>query len=426
MRLRFFLTAFVQIFLVIIVAAQPGKKIDAREVARIEAVLSADDMQGRKVFTPGIEKAGDFIAAEFKAIGLSPYQGLTNYKQSFETRRTKFISASGKINEEDIATKNIIGFSTEEKINITEKSGWEVSYIKPEDDLIPTITEMTSANKEILIMVPTSFSSKFSSLKRFKRSDDKKTASILFVMSDQKAESFNIQFEQEVNKYTLTNIIGILPGKTKPNEYVVFSGHYDHLGIGKPNADADSIFNGANDDAAGITGVISLANYFKHKNDNQRSIIFVAFTAEETGGFGSKHFSSTINPDDVVAMCNIEMIGTQSQWGTNSAYVTGFDRSDLMPIMQKNIDSSIFKYYGDPYIKQNLFYRSDNATLAALGVPAHTISTSDMDNDKTYHTQKDEFSTLDMNNMTRVIEAIGKSFSTIIEGKDTPSRIPKR
>ena len=426
MNFRITLVALLQMIFAGIAAAQPGKKINEKEVARIEATLSADDMQGRKVFTEGIEKAGDFIANEFKTIGLGAFQGLTNYKQTFETKRTKFISATGKINGQEIAARDMIGFSDEEKINITEQSGWELKYVKEGEDLLASVTAIAANNKPSVILVSTSFSSRFFSLKRFKRSDSKKTAPILFVLSDVQVFNFSLQFEQEVNTYKLTNIIGILPGKTKPDEYVVFSGHYDHLGIGKANAEGDSIYNGANDDAAGITGVISLANYFKQKKDNQRSIIFVAFTAEETGGFGSKHFSGTINPDDVVAMCNMEMIGTQSQWGTNSAYITGFDKSDLINIMQKNVDSASFKFHGDPYVKQNLFYRSDNATLAALGVPAHTISTSNMDNDKTYHTQKDEFSSLDMKNMTMVIEAIGKSFTTIISGKDTPSRIPKR
>lgn len=423
---RIFLVAASQLLMMSICKAQPGKTINEKEVIRIEKTLSADDMQGRKVYTVGIDKAADFIVSEFKAIGLSAYPNVTGYKQTFENIRTKFISATGKINDSEIESRNIIGVSEVEKLIATDQSGWDVNYVKADEDLYATITVISNTDKPTLVIISTSFASKFSALKRFKRTDSKKKNPLLFVLSDEKANTFSFQFEQEVNKYQLTNVIGMLPGKTKPNEYVVFSGHYDHLGIGKPNAAGDSIFNGANDDAAGTTGVIALANYFKHKNDNQRSIIFVAFTAEEVGGFGSKHFSGTINPDNVVAMANIEMIGTQSQWGTNSAYLTGFDRSDLMGIMQKNIDSSIFKFYGDPYTKQNLFYRSDNATLAALGVPAHTISTSNMDNDTTYHTQGDEFSTLDLENMTRVIEAIGKSFSSIIAGKDTPSRIPKR
>ncbi len=83
----------------------------------------------------------------------------------------------------------------------------------------------------------------------------------------------------------LFNIAGIIPGKTKPNEYVVFSGHYDHLGILKP-VQGDSIANGADDDASGTTAVIELAKYFKKLNDNARTLIFVAFTAEEIGEYG--------------------------------------------------------------------------------------------------------------------------------------------
>ncbi len=83
----------------------------------------------------------------------------------------------------------------------------------------------------------------------------------------------------------------MIPGISKPEEYVIFSAHYDHLGIGKPDAKGDSIYNGANDDASGTTAVIYLAKYFNQIHNNQRTLIFVAFTAEEIGEFGSAYFS---------------------------------------------------------------------------------------------------------------------------------------
>ncbi|HMD00286.1 MAG TPA: M28 family peptidase, partial [Ferruginibacter sp.] len=164
--------------------------------------------------------------------------------------------------------------------------------------------------------------------------------------------------------------------------------------------------------------------YFSQIKNNERSIIFVAFTAEEMGGYGSHYFSQQFNPDQVVAMFNIEMIGTESKWGTNSAYITGYDKSDMGKILQANLADSKFHFEPDPYPKQNLFLRSDNATLAELGVPAHTISTSKMDSEKFYHTQEDEIETLDMNNMVEIIKAIALSSRSILSGKDTPSRIP--
>jgi len=284
--------------------AQNG--IQQSEVTRIETELASDAMEGRGMFTPGIEKASAFIEGEFKRIGLTRYKDLTSYSQDFLIKGKK-------------------------------------------------------AN----------------------------------------------------------NVIGIIPGKSKPNEYVIFSGHYDHLGM-KESGD-DKIYNGANDDASGITAV----DFFKQKNDNERTLVFVAFTGEETGGYGSAFFSNSINADEVVAMFNIEMIGTDSKWGKNSAYITGFERSDFGTILQKNLVGSRFNFYQDPYPQEQLFYRSDNARLAALGVPAHTISTSKMDIEPNYHKLSDEVGTLDMNNMTEIIKSIAISSQTIISGKDTPSRVPK-
>ena len=198
------------------------------------------------------------------------------------------------------------------------------------------------------------------------------------------------------------------------------------MGIGEPDAKGDSIYNGANDDAAGTTAVIMLANYFSKLNNNERTLIFVTFTAEEIGGFGSQYFSKQIDPEKAVAMFNIEMIGTDSKWGNNSAYITGYEKSDFGKILQSNLEGSNFHFEPDPYPKENLFYRSDNATLAALGVPAHTISTSKMDNEPNYHKQSDEISTLDMKNMAEIIKAIAISSKTIVSGKDTPTRVEKR
>ena len=219
------------------------------------------------------------------------------------------------------------------------------------------------------------------------------------------------------------NVIGILPGKSKPDEYVIFSAHYDHLGL--ENKGDDKVYNGANDDASGTTAVIALAKYFKELNDNERTLIFVAFTGEEVGGFGSKFFSENIDSGKVIAMFNIEMIGTESKWGKNSAYITGFEKTDFGTILQKNLIGTDFNFYQDPYPKEQLFYRSDNARLAAQGVPAHTISTSKMDVEPNYHKLSDDISTLDLDNMTEIIKSIAISSQSIISGEDTPTRVKK-
>ncbi|MFN0080932.1 MAG: M28 family peptidase [Ferruginibacter sp.] len=169
-----------------------------------------------------------------------------------------------------------------------------------------------------------------------------------------------------------------------------------------------------------------LANYFAKLKSNKRALVFVAFTAEGSGGLGSQYFSKNIDACIIDAMFNLEMIGTESKWGKNSAYITGYEKSDFGKILQKNLEGSAFKLEPNPYPKENLFYRSDNATLAALGVPAHTMPTSKMDNEPTYHKQSDDITTIDTTNMAQIIKAIVLSSRTIVGGKDTPSMVGKR
>ena len=406
--------------------AQKAKPtIDVAEVTRIEKTLSADDMLGRKTFTAGADKAAAFIASEFAAAGLAHYDTLSTYLQAFSQTKTKFLSASGTMDGQPVSADNIIALTSDSLLKIEHTDGTQVELMSEQDDMMQQAYNLLTQNKKMLVIVPVSFAKRFKNLTRFKNGIPADQAPVVFVLADKKPDNFNITIRHQVSHLPLANVVAVVPGKSLKNEYVVFSGHYDHLGIGKANAAGDSIFNGANDDAAGTTAVIALAKYFKEKADNERTLVFVAFTAEEIGGFGSQYFSKSIDPDKVVAMFNIEMIGTDSKWGKNSGYITGYEKSDFGDILQKNLDGTAFKFYPDPYTKQNLFYRSDNATLAALGVPAHTISTSKMDDEPYYHTSEDEIETLDMNNMVEIIKAIATSSTSIISGKDTPKRIPK-
>jgi hypothetical protein len=410
------------------IAQDIDKVINAAEAERIERILSADDMQGRKTFTPGIDKAADFIAAEFAKNKLKFSGGSKTYFQEFAMIKTKAISVKGMLDADTLNEMNCVAATTQEAIDLTTMSGYETVMIKKEEDFFKTIMPLLEEKKNLLVLVDKVHSDKFKRLKNFmgRAKFESSYTQLLVLTAITSPASIDLHIKNEITAQKLKNVVAILPGKSKKEEFVVFSGHYDHLGIGKPNKDQDSIYNGANDDAAGTAAVIMLAKYFSQvKEKNERTLIFVAFAAEEIGGFGSQYFSKQLNPDKVMAMFNIEMIGTESKWGTNSAYITGFDKSDMGTILQANLQGSKFKFEPDPYPKQNLFYRSDNATLAELGVPAHTISTSKMDTEKYYHTLDDEIETLDMNNMAEIIKAIAISSKTIVSGKDTPTRVIK-
>ncbi len=250
--------------------------VDRADVTRIIEILAADGMEGRRAFTPAIDRAANFISAEFEAIGLQPLVGAEGYLQTF---------------------------------GVENRPG------------------------------------------------------------------------------RLANVAGMLLGR-RANEFVLFSAHYDHIGYQPNRAVAgDSIGNGANDNASGTTAVISLARYFKKLGTPERTLLFVAFTAEEMGGLGSRHFSQQLDPAAIVAMFNVEMIGKPAREGPNTAWITGFDRSDFGQILQKAVEGTKYEFYPDPYPSQNLFFRSDN------------------------------------DHMTNTIQAIATAAATIVSGAETPTRV---
>ena len=409
------------------VVQQPKQPYNAQDdVSRVLKTLSADDMLGRDAMKPEeIGKAADFIASEFKVAGLKYFDGLKTYRQSFELKTIKPDGGSLMINGKMISKENFMVSSTEENVNISTLP--KIIEIKTGDNFNKKYNEAINLNEDALILVNESFKSTFTRFKGFIERGSmslevKKSPNLIFLLSNEVPQTIALIHKNTISNLPMFNVLGVLPGKSKPNEYVVFSGHYDHIGILKAT-NQDSIANGADDDASGTTAVIQLAKHFAKEKNNERTLVFVAFTAEEIGGYGSQYFSKQLNPEQTIAMFNIEMIGKESKFGLNNAFITGYERSDFGKILQKNLEGTDFKFYPDPYPAQNLFYRSDNATLARLGVPAHTISSDQIDTDKLYHSVDDEFESMNIGNITEIIKAIAISSKSIISGIDTPTRI---
>src|SRR5689334_400394 len=111
-----------------------GQKIDdiinAKEVERIERTLSSDDMRGRRAFTPDIDRAADFIAAEFKSIGLETWNNSGNYKQEFAMVRSKVTNVSATIDGADLDPKNVAIVSCKTDLKIDQSSGYEIVTLK--------------------------------------------------------------------------------------------------------------------------------------------------------------------------------------------------------------------------------------------------------------------------------------------------------
>jgi len=151
--------------------------------------------------------------------------------------------------------------------------------------------------------------------------------------------------------------------------------------------------------------------------------MFAAFSAEEIGGFGSRHFSTHVEPSKITAMINIEMIGKPAVFGEGSVWMTGMERSNLGEQLNQTLAPQNLTVYADPYPKQNLFYRSDNATLARLGVPAHSFSSTQLDKDQHYHQVSDDINSLNLPSMLKVIKMLAIATTPLVDGSITPSRI---
>lgn len=397
------------------------------DTERIISTLASDDMNGRSPYTEDGWNAARFIASEFESIGVSTFNGDADYFQEIPLITTTTDSLSVQVNGAMIPSDNVAGSISVASGHWAQGDDMSVVIVGPGDDMVSAWRAHRASGNTLIVVHPTheqDFARFGGFMNRPARSvsvGDESGANMVMVLSDaREVSSFDVTASARIEETPITNVVGFIEGK-RADEFVLFSAHYDHLGV--RGADGDTIYNGANDNASGTTAVIQLANYFKSLGKPERSLVFAAFTAEESGGYGSRYFSEQVDPDQIVAMFNIEMIGKPAVEGPNTAWITGFERSDFGTILQEAVEGTEYEFYPDPYPDQNLFYRSDNATLARLGVPAHSISTTPIDVDPDYHQASDEVSTLDLDHLENTIRAIAAGAATIVSGEKTPTRV---
>ncbi|MEW7292244.1 M20/M25/M40 family metallo-hydrolase [Aquimarina sp. 2304DJ70-9] len=211
----------------------------------------------------------------------------------------------------------------------------------------------------------------------------------------------------DVNGVKTFNIVGYLKGldETLANEFVIIGAHFDHIGTGK-EVNGDTIANGANDNAAGTTAVISLSEKFSQLKNNKRSVLFVLFGAEEKGLLGSKHLAKVLKEKkvDLYTMLNFEMIGVPLKDKSYTAYLTGFEKSNMADKINEYSDQDELIGFLPKAKEFQLFQRSDNYPFySAFNVPCQTISTFDFTNYKYYHHVDDEASEMNFEFMAELI-----------------------
>ncbi len=175
--------------------------------------------------------------------------------------------------------------------------------------------------------------------------------------------------ENGIKKSVSKNVVAIKEGTDNPDEYVLYSAHWDHLGIG-PEVDGDSIYNGAHDNASGTAALLGIAEAFAKTGETARSVVFLAVTAEEQGLLGSKYYAE--NPIYPVrkTVANINMDGLPFYGPMKDLTIVGYGQSELDDIASTLAESQGRYVIPDPSPGKGYFFRSDHFQFAKVGVPA--------------------------------------------------------
>ena len=379
----------------------------------VVSFLASDSLKGRGNYRPELLMATEHIENHFDSTGLIPLPGNDRFivPVTFNNHPDEFYNL--KINGQETGIDQYVLFSSSFFKPVYDFSKFNYRVL----DSIPSGIELLKIINDSVANV-LHISNKQVNIDSIKWPINRYGKSVLILRSDEKPELIEFSIKPS-SAGVLMNVAGVLPGKSKPGEVILFSAHYDHL---PPNRSRrDSIFNGANDNASGTAALILLAKYFTEKNNNQRTLIFCAFSGEELGLLGSKDLVQKLNTDRIIAHINMDMVGI-SQYNKKGFLLTGSQHGELYDEFSKNLKGSSYKIHGDYDEERNLFFRSDNFPFAQAGVPAHTIMTAD-DSSKCYHLQCDEIENVDMENIVNTVEAIILSTSTLVDGSITPQRL---
>ena len=426
---------------------QALEKINQESVTETIKFLASDEMAGRDTPSPELTKAGDYVAERFRKAGLIGGEVRNGNRSFFHTHTIPTVGleqngieishADGAIQqfgmlaagEKEYSFNGVVSIADNDrsakydgpvlidgsKIKSTrglggrlrryKQQGATCVLIKIDSDHPLTMDAKVRARQRIVgrrgISIPTLLVAEFDVSKEI----------TLKIPAQKKSES------------EVRNIIGMIKGSDPElaNEAVIFTAHLDHIGLSPGRK--DPINNGADDDATGVTAVLSLADAFGSLNTApKRTIIFMTFWGEEKGLLGSRNYTSRPSwpLDKTVVNINIEMIGRPESGAHEKVWMTGWDKSDLGSIMAKSSKRVGILVFEHPRFSQMLYGASDNASFVAKGVIAHSFSAGSIHKD--YHQPSDEWEKLELRHMTRVIEGLFVGSLPLVNGEATPQK----
>ena len=217
----------------------------------------------------------------------------------------------------------------------------------------------------------------------------------------------DVMFDEETSRIESHNVVARLAGTTHPDETVLYTAHWDHIGVGTPDANGDAIFNGAVDNASGTAGLLELARLFGAAPRTERSIVAISFTAEESGLLGSEYYAANPLYPLATTVMGFNMDSANVYGRTTAMSIIGFGQSDFDERVTAEIESQGREIEPDGNTQAGYYFRSDHFPLAKEGVPmayaesggtfrdepvTARIASRDEYTEKRYHQADDEWS----------------------------------
>ncbi|MCW0465589.1 M28 family metallopeptidase [Xanthomonas sacchari] len=189
-----------------------------------------------------------------------------------------------------------------------------------------------------------------------------------------KGERLYADYAVKSEVITSHNVVARLPGKTRPDDTLIYTAHWDHLGVGAPDAKGDRIFNGALDNASGVAALLELARAFAKGPAPQRSVVFMAVTAEEKGLLGSEYYASKPLYPLARTVAVINMDGMSPFGPSRDFGIYGTAKLELLDDLKRVAKGWDLRYTPDPKPEAGYFFRSDHFSFAKRGVPALSLA----------------------------------------------------
>lgn len=407
-------------------------RISAADMRGNLSFLSSDLLEGRDTPSPGLDIAGEFIAAQFRRAGLEP----AFQNAEFEQITPDMTGFSLTVNGTPVTEKVTIQVSA--AVDIKDAPAYVVENAKPPSLegkvavlAIPDFTVQAARENMAtyqrwlaaaqaqhplaIIQYNEGASRKGGSRPRLVDVEATKRMPPTVTIADSGAAKL-FEHKSTVSIHAsapsiklahLRNVTALLKGSDPElsKTYILVTAHYDHIGI-KPDGEGDRIYNGANDDGSGTVSVIELANALAQMTPHpRRSILFITFFGEEKGLLGSRYYGAhPLFPlKDTIAQINLEQVGrTDDSDGpqVGTATFTGFSFSNIPSEFEAAGKEVGVKVYDNEKNGDSYFARSDNQSLADSGIPAHTLAVAFEYPD--YHGLGDEWPKVDYDNMAKI------------------------